>query len=159
MKSILTTLLLLLSVSTFSQEVVVNQETITETERIIDKYGGKLADSFTQAMESATPMAKDGFKMVVRLQLAKGSAKLLPLILFVIFLISFKKEYKKISKNENRSDPKKGPMDEDNVTPILILYLVMTCIMFIVACFSTYGGLVRLIAPEWYAIKEIAELF
>ena len=159
MKRLITLLLVFTIFTVNAQDVVVNEKTITETERIIDKYGGKLAESFTEAMESATPIAQEGFKMVVKLQIAKGIANLLPILFFAIFLYLFKRNYDKIAADENRGDPRRGPFDEDNITPLLIVYFVMMCLMFIIACICTYDGLVHIIAPEWFAIKEIADLF
>ena len=139
--------------------------TISETERIVDKYGEKLAQGFSSFMESATPVAQEGFKIVVYLQLAKGVSYLLPLIFFILSVILFKNEYNRIE-NILKSDNvpnfyngNYGPFDESNINIKIIIYLIITIVSAIIAVITTTDGLTHLIAPEWFAIKEISTLF
>ena len=156
MKNLIFTLLLLASVPFYAQEKK-EEITTTQTERIIDKYGGKIIEQFNAVIEKSTPLAEDGFRMVVKLQYARGIGFLLPSILFIIFLVLFNTEYKSVKKEIGESDY--GPFDEVNITPQLILYLSLSIILFIVACVDTVDGILYLFAPEWFAIKEILDLF
>lgn len=131
----------------------------TQTERIIDKYSDKIIDGFNKVIDEVTPLAEEGFNMVVRLQIAKGIIFSLPIIFFFFFLYIFIKEYNKIDKDENKKDPKYGPFYEANITAPLIIYLILTIITFVLSSVFTYDALTHLIAPEWYAIKEIIDLF
>src|SRR5690554_3395803 len=101
MKKLFMLLLMLGSLTAFSMDSDSTQlseqpSKISETERIIDKYGGKIAESFNSIVEKITPVAEEGFKLAVRLQIAKGIASLLPLVLFIISVYLFSKEYNRI---------------------------------------------------------------
>lgn len=161
-------ILLFIPIIGFSQEKstdTISSLEITEAERIIDKYSGKIANSFNEGINKITPMAEEGFEIAVKLQLAKGIAYMIPSLLFIIFIMLFIKEYNDIKKelssenipiylNENC-----GPFDEGNINPKLIIYLALSVILFIIAALSIYDGITHIVAPEWYAIKEIIELF
>lgn len=160
---------MLFTLTTFAGKVELPAEPsdstkISTTERLVDKYGGKIIDGFNTVVEKATPVAKQGFEIAVRLQIAKGVACLLPIIFFFIFSYSFKKEYERISsildsdKVPLHMDKSEGPMDEDNMTAKLLIYLLMSIVLFILSCIFTYTAITHLIAPEWFAIKEIIEL-
>lgn len=126
---------------------------IQETERLIDKYGGKIIDTFNNVVEKSTPVAEQGFKIAVRLQLAEGIACVLPIIFMFIFGRTAFKEYNKLILDE------KSPFNnEDEMTFTLVIKIVSTGLCALVALFSTYSGILHLIAPEWYAIKEIIDL-
>lgn len=138
--------------------VVINQDSIQklnnfqEAERLIDKYGGKAVETFEKVVEGATPLAKEGFNMAVKLQFAQGVAQLLPIIFFGFFIYKFIKEDKYIRKEG-------GEWESGEVTASWIIYLALSIITMLLAIFNTYGGVTRVIAPEWYAVKEIVELF
>ena len=67
----------------------------------------------------------------------------------------FNREYKRIDKLNNEH----GPLDDNNVTPQIFIYIIIMIIFFILACICTYDGITHLVAPEWYAIKEVISLF
>jgi hypothetical protein len=149
-----------------AKEVVAQVEpTITQAERIIDKYGGKAIDGFNSVVEKVVPMAEQGFVMAVKLQIAKGIANLIPMLFFVISLILFVREYKRIDNllaSENTPEnytSSRGVMDEYNITPLIIVTLVLIVVSGILTCICTYDAITHLVAPEWYAMKEIIELF
>ena len=154
MKKILLIALLFIGLSINAQETT-NETPISETERIVDKYGNKLAESFAQFMETATPMAQDGFKIVVRLQIAKGICRLLfiPLSLFFVWMF-FKNLKQTFHPDYNEKDFNGG-----TVVTLCVVSAILGIISIITALFQTSTGLQMLIAPEWFAIKEIAELF
>lgn len=166
MKRILTIMFLILLTFNVGASSVDSSKTpvLDKTEELIDKYGGKLASSFSKAMETATPIAKEGFKIAVKFQIAEGIARLLPILLFIIFITIFNSEYKRIENILQRDDVSrtfnrsKGPFSDDNITPKLILFFIFSIIFFLVSLVVTYGGITRLIAPEWYAMLEILEL-
>lgn len=170
MKKILTVLTLLVSLTAFSQSDstsldVITTENITQAEHIIDKYSSKVVDVFNSAVESATPLAEEGFKMVVRLQIAQGIVYLLPLILMFVFMFVFIKEYRRIESILDSDDEVPthmnecyGPLEESNITPLLVGSSIFIILNAIMAMFFTFDGFTHLIAPEWYAIKEILSL-
>lgn len=122
---------------------------ITETERIIDKYGNKIVDGFNNVIENVTPYAEEGFKMVVKLQIAKGIAYLLiPFLTIILFIISFKCRSKS---NLDKYNP-------DTYQLLHSVTLVLGGILFIASIPVTYHGILYISVPEWYAIKEILNL-
>lgn len=120
---------------------------IPQAERIIDKYSSQIAETFEQGLEKVTPIAEEGFKMVVKFQLAKGIILMIPFFIFWISLY-------KLTKFWNTEH-----FNDDDVSSLGLIWIILLIITFILSIFCTYGGVTRIIAPEWYAIKEIIELF
>ena len=146
MKNLVLFILLIIGNIIYAQDSIKTQTPILDkTEHLVDKYSSKIADTFISTMESAKPFVKEGFQTVVMLQIAKGIGYLLPLILFIIFLILMINEYKRID-------------NICNVTPIFILYLIFSAILFLASLTFTFDGITHIIAPKWFAIKEIIEL-
>lgn len=122
---------------------------ITETERIIDKYGGQIVDGFNNMIENVTPYAEEGFNMVVKLQIAKGIGYLLiPLLTIILFIISFK----------CRSKSDLDDYDPDTYQVLHYITLILGGILFIASIPAIYHGILYISVPEWYAIKEILNL-
>lgn len=161
MKNYLIILLTIVTLSSTYSQVSKDSLFINETqaERIIDKYVDKIADSFNTGIEKITPTVKEGFNIVVRLQLAKGIAYILPLFSFIIFFILYQKEYNRISKKCKEEDSDYGPFDEIHITPLLIINIGITIILCIMTLIYTYDGITHILVPEWFAIKEIIGLF
>lgn len=129
---------------------------ITEAERIIDKYGGKIVDGFNSFVEKATPYAEEGFKMVVRLQIAKGIGLLLPLFITIFSWFLLFREVERVRNLESTNSY--GPWDSSNITVQIIIYLIVGMVSSMLAFVTTYDGILHLMAPEWYAIQELIEL-
>ena len=149
-----------------SKDTIQSQTPVLDkTEQLVDKYGGKLANAFSETIEGAKPMVKETFETVVMLQIAKGIGCLLPLFFFIIFMYLFKKEYDRINAilaSDNVPDHMNssyGVFGEDNVNVFIILYLIFAVISFILALIFTYDGVLYLMAPKWFAIKEIIGVF
>ena len=153
--------------------VVINQDStqlnnFQEAERLIDKYGGKAVETFEIVVEKATPLAKEGFSMAVKLQFAQGIAQLIPLILFFVFLFLYLKTLRNYKNESIKFDM---PDTRNRVSTVaenmlinyymtrFLIFGILGAVCFILAAVNTYGGVTRLIAPEWYAVKEIVELF
>lgn len=134
-------MMLSIGIMSFAQEEETELK-LSETERIVDKYGGQIKQEFNNLMESVTPIATDGFEMVIKLQIAKGIGMLLPIVIFIILFILFMNELNK-DKNED----------------LIITFAIGSGIFIIIAIFTTYYGILHLLAPEWFAVKEILELF
>lgn len=143
----------------YSQQVetdTVPLSNIKEAERLIDKYGSQATKGFNNLVEKVTPLAAEGFNLAVKMQIAEGVARLLPIVLFIIIFILLKRlvdSYK----------GKEATLNEDlnnntGVFTLFVIYVVLLVITFLVLLITTYGGITRLIAPEWHAIKEIIEL-
>lgn len=162
MKKLFIILLMTVSLQSFSQDSIPLK--ISETERIIDKYSSQVINGFEKIIEKTTPYAEEGFKMVVRLEIAKGIVGLFPLIAFFLFFFSFKKEYNKIFeilRSENvpsHMEKRYGPFYEENANPYLIFCFIASILFLLLVICSTYFSIMRLISPEWFAIKEIIEL-
>ena len=118
---------------------------ITETERIIDKYGDKIITGFEKAVSEITPVAEQGFEIVVKLQIAKGIFSLIIFLSSLLLLILHIKFIKII-------------YDKNNIllgifVPVIhLFYLIWSIIEF-------KNAIMYLMAPEWFAIKEIMGLF
>ena len=124
--------------------------TASEVERLIDKYGGKIIDGFNSVVEKATPYAKDGFRIAVKLQIAKGIAGLLPLIMAIVFMVSaFKLNKSAIWDREGLKNP---------AAVLVVICSVISAILFVAALFCTYNAVLYLIAPEWFAVQDIINL-
>tara|TARA_R110000796_G_scaffold146955_3_gene263698 strand:- start:4153 stop:4641 length:489 start_codon:yes stop_codon:yes gene_type:complete len=139
----------------------------SEVERIVDKYTGKAVEGFNSVVDKITPSAEKGFEVAVKLQIAKGVTNLLPLFAFLFFLLLFNLEHKDISdildkgkeNGPSRYNYNGGPFYRENASVKLIIYLTFTVILFIVTLFSIADGILHLMAPEWYAIESIIQLF
>lgn len=158
-------LIMLIPATSYAQKDTGQYVTDSDVERLVDKYGGKVQESFNNFVERATPVAEEGFKIAVRLQFAKGLAWVLGILISVMLLSVYLKEYNRISTILNSGNVPKnmsasyGPWDEDNCTFILIFSGIGFGIMTILSLAFAYSGMTHLIAPEWYAIVEIINLF
>ena len=150
MKKLILFIILLIPTITFSQKDSLD---ITETERIIDKYSEKISQSFEQGLEKVTPVAERGFEIAVRLQIARGLSYLLVPIFTVIFLIIFYKNYKIAREYSDYS------WTEGKGGTIGVISLIIGSCGLISSIPAIYYGISLLIAPEWFAIKEIIEMF
>lgn len=138
------------SVSDTSTSISTNPS-ISEAERIVDKYGGKIIEGFNSLVQKATPVAKEGFKIAVKLQIAKGIGRLIPIFMFFLFLfLAFK--FSKGSTWDIEGRP------ENDKAVLTLISGIISGVMFVIACVTTYSGILYLMAPEWFAIKDIIEL-
>jgi hypothetical protein len=165
MRKLLLLSCLFISTSLLSQKDTSATPLLDKTEHLVDKYSSKIADAFMSTMENAKPLAKEGFESVVMLQIAKGIGMLLPLLFLFVFIVMFNSEYNRIDtilksdKIPAHMYAKGGPFEEDNVTPKLILNLIGLILCSIMTFIFTYDGVLHLLSPKWFAIKEIIELF
>lgn len=121
---------------------------ISETERIIDKYGGKIIEGFNKVVKEVTPYAEEGFRVVVRLEIAKGIYYMVPTLIFLIMCIIF---YRKgIFSWMFKEKAWDTPMP-------LFTGMVLVCIGAW-AALNFPDGILHLMAPEWFAIKELIDL-
>ncbi len=162
--------ILILSLFTLFSFVVNAQQTIPDTtisnaERIIDKYSGKIANTFIAGIEKITPVAINGFELAVRLQIAIGLFDLVGCMLFFLCFIQLFKEYNRISilldskDCPSRMNKTEGPFYDQNATFKLGAFTILSILSVIMLPFFLYEAFTHLIAPEWFAIKEIIELF
>lgn len=166
MKNLILIFAFLISIPVFSQQDTTNINTlqISEVERIFDKYSEKVYNGFSEAVDSVTPAAKEGFSYVVKIQIAKGIVSLLPIIVLFISLFLFIKEYRKIEnvlKSNNVPSymcSNTGPFNDSNASPFLIIPFITTILFFTISMFTTYRGVLLLMAPEWFALQEILNL-
>ena len=149
MKQIILSLILLVSLNSFAADTVyVDQPNtnVQEVERVVDKYSEKVMHSFSELMEDAAPAAKEGFSWVVKLQKAKAIGLIfLSLIALGILLVGFKMY------NSNHSY-------SEDLEIFAGVMLVVGSIGFFVSLVGLYHAILFLIAPEWYALKEIIDL-
>lgn len=170
-KLIITLLILMIPFINIAQTI--DSTKISETERIIDKYSDKLVNTFNETVTTIAPLAENAFKIVVKLQFIKGIINLIPVIVFLIFFILMLKEYYKIENEIKKQRLKQrreeehndyynssyGPLDESNITFILVAYIVLSAIFLITSFCTTYTALTHIFVPEWFAIQEIMHLF
>lgn len=161
---------ILICLTTFSQKDSLSKKdssvtpVLDKAEHLVDKYSAKIADVFIATMDKATPVAKEGFRALVGVQIAYGVSRILPLLFFLLFWRLAVVEYNRVEgilrgeKVPSDLNSNYGPFHEENINPKMICYLVATIIAAIVALFSTYDGIMHLIAPKWYAIEKIIEM-
>jgi hypothetical protein len=129
----------------FTLTVNAQDSTTTEASKdmefYIDKYGPDVKEGFNNMVASVTPIAENGFKMVVRLQIAEGIFYLLISLIFTLTAIRVSKKWEKI-------------LDRDLEVPIGI----GVSVVYILLPFLLYWGIMLVSVPEWYAIKEIISL-
>lgn len=116
--------------------------TVTEAERIIDKYSEKISDSFNEGITKIAPSVKEGFEVVVKLQIGIGLFNIAVSILCITLILLMIKNWKTICYN-----------DCELAATFLAIISIITFPI------TLYQGIVHLAAPEWYAMKEIIELF
>lgn len=145
------------TVQTAKEAVNETHETISSAERIIDKYSEKFYNGVSEIVEGLKGPAETVFKSVVRLQIAKGIGMLLILIPTIIFWIVFARLYPKV---QTYCDGGHGyrTWDEAPWGVMTIVALVAGIIFTIGSVFAVYHGLLRVFAPEWFAIMEIVQL-
>jgi hypothetical protein len=129
--------------------VSVDSVTLSETERIVDKYTGKISDGFNKLVETATPYAEEGFVMVVKLQYAKAVANLSILFIGILFLYWFYYNFKQSDFTEE---------DWNRYATLSIITGIASIILLTMGLTNLYNAIMLLIAPEWYAVKEIINL-
>lgn len=154
-------LLLCISLSSFGQtdSAPPDDISITETERIVDKYSGKIADNvggvadaliegFNAGIEKITPIAESGFDAMVTFNIAKGIVYLSPtFILLIIIIIG--------AKSKLMGEDITG----DNVPTASGIVIGILFITFLALASSYfYDGVLHLVAPEYYAILDILDL-
>lgn len=116
---------------------------ITKAERIIDKYSEKVINTVEKTVKVLEQPAKEIFESVIRLQIARGiallSMALTGLLLIFLPIIINKTNWSSLDKN---------------MTSILSIIIGLT--LFLI---GMYYGLSYCLAPEWYGIQEIFNLF
>ena len=163
MKNLFFVIAMFLSLTMYAGPTVDSAQ-ITQAERIIDKYSGKIYNVLGEVATELKGPAKEMFNAVIKLEIAKGLGMLIPLFVAFFFLYLFRYEYNSILHLLNSEDvPKRlnsnyGPFDESNVTAPLIIYLILFLGFTVFAIGVTYNGIMHLVAPEWYAIQDILKL-
>lgn len=148
MKTIITILLSVLFIGNLSAQSV-DSLRITETERIIDKYSGKIADTFEKGLEKITPIAEDGFKIMVKLQIVKGITGLIPLFMTILSTVLLGIYMPKAKWGMRAEFP-----------DIMVIVSIALGIIFLVgAMFTTSNAIEHLMVPEYYAIQDIINMF
>lgn len=138
--------------------------TLDKVEQLVDKYSVKVANVFVATMEKATPIAKEGFQAAIWYQIAKGIAGIIPFFVSIVFLFLLINEYNTIYKvlaSDNvpqHMARNKGPFTEYNMSLKLMIYIILFVASTICTAIFTYDGILHLLAPKWFAIKEIIEL-
>lgn len=154
-KSVLVLIMCMIGLNLYAQEpktdLAPTQEKISEAERIVDKYGGAAVEAFSNAVKNVTPLAEDGFDMVVKLQIAKGIGMMLPLFFIFIVVICLPFVIK-------RSEWKSNGDVSNGMSILQCILWVLLVLMSVLSCFTVYDGILHLIAPEWFAIKDILSL-
>ena len=139
MKKTMTIILLLFSTVGFSQEQERDSIQITDTERIIDKYGDKIISGFNTIIEETTPYAEKGFELAVRLKIATGIFHIVLSIIAISIIVLILKQWNNWIRNNDMEDP------------AFVVFLAAA----IYTVIGIYHSIVLLIIPEWFAIKEI----
>lgn len=123
---------------------------ITQAERIIDKYVDKTAEGLNTIVDKVTPMAEQGFEMAVKLQYAEGYARLTIAFIMLILIGVCWRLFRYVQKSDWNED-------EEGISAIIILWAAK--IGFLIGSLvHIYRGIMRIVAPEWFAFEEIIKL-
>ena len=157
-------LLSIISITLFSQDVdsLSTTQQVTEVERIFDKYSAKAVDGLNNAVQNVAPYAEKGFHMAVRLQIAKGIVNIIPLPLTLLFVWLLFRTMKRLDDIEQVKKDTGENISEirAEIYKVTLVVSAIVGIVGIIACFFTVGdGILYLIAPEWYAVQDILQLF
>lgn len=138
---------------------------LDKTEQLVDKYSAKIADVFMSSIDKATPFVKSTFTSLVYLQICKGIAYLVPTFFFLLFLWIFIYQYNKVEKILNSDKVPNnlragyGVFNSYNINPKIIISFILFILFGIVSMCTIADGIEHLFAPQWYAVKDIIELF
>ncbi len=111
------------------------QTTLSTAERILEK-----------TWNAVSPVGAEAWDMIVNLQRAKGLIMTLPFVIMIFIM------YRMIIKR-----PK---LDKDmGISDALWIMSIVTVVIIAINTFSTFTmGLMYLLAPQWYALKEVMSL-
>ena len=142
------------STATTVQEVIASTteavpQTITEAERIVDKYGGKISGAISSLADALKVSAEHVYMVLVRQQVAEGISVVLLLVVFIIIAIMF-------SRNFNKADYKDSQGNRHATMSIILG--ICTAVLGVILIFILPEAIIKLINPEYGAIKEIFEL-
>ncbi len=144
MKKLITILIVFISLNTYAQEVEpIQGETVTE--RVIDKYSDKIITGFNETIDKITPLAQEGFAIVVKLKFVNGIIHLIPVILLVIISIVALIKWNKMEWGDD------SPGGKFFIAVVLLILSILTA-------FTLHEAITHIFVPEWYAIKEIMNL-
>lgn len=144
------------------------QQEISTAERLIDKYTAKIAESMTKIAKQIGKTASntfnyvenvliEGFKYLVRYQIAKGLIHISPMFVAIIFYWIWNSERKRLIKlMESKS--LESVWNIRVISTKYILFLLGMVAMFFVSLETVPTGILYLVAPEWYALQDAIKL-
>lgn len=149
-KLFLIALLFTISVNIFAQIDSVSTS-ITETERIIDKYTDKIGAAIIALSEKLQQPAEFVWTSLVKQNLLEGYLNLIPIVLMFVFIVLFFK-YRKKSEWDSCNDA------ENFEAVMSIIMGILSIIFFIASVFCIRSGILKILNPEYYAIQDIFSL-
>ena len=131
------------------KEVVAEvQPTLTEAERIVEKYSTKAVDAISGLAEALKVPAEHVYGVLVRQQVAEGIALIGYLFLTLLFLFIFWKAQGKANWNS----------DGNFYNWVAIISGIISFIGIIIVTLGLDIAIIKIYNPEYGAIKEIFEL-
>ena len=127
----------------------VTQKATSEAERLVDKYGGKISAVITSLAESLKVSAEHVYRVLVRQQIAEGASVILLLVFWIFLARSFWKNFVKANFKDREGD---------RFATVSIILGIASAVLGIILIFFVPDAVIKLINPEYGAIKEIFEL-
>ena len=130
---------------------LVAEEYVTESnvEKLVDKYTDKIGAAFEALSQKLEQPVEYVWNAFVKVNFAKGIVQLLFLLCFIISVFIVLRLLKLLK-------------DDDNNEVLIGAFVIaaLICAFSLIATFCTITEAIpRLIAPEYYALKEVFELF
>ena len=146
-------------------------EQLSTTERIVDKYSGKLMGVITSLAESLQVPVEHVYKVLVLQQVAEGISGILPLLGLIICIIMLKSQYNNVGWSDSSfynedwegetNAEKKVKWREKQFSHRSILFIATSLIcsvFFIITLHTLSDSIIQIVNPEYGAIQEIFEL-
>lgn len=138
-----------IAIEQVQNEELAQIKTLHETERLLDKYGTKLAVAFSESLDKVTPMAGQAWSYAIKYQKAKGySFIVIPwiIVLFCLILLLLGRIwYFKMDSESNK----------ELLSTVSVVLFIVLGFAGVLGLFILPKGIMLLLAPEWFAFQDI----
>lgn len=107
-----------------------------------------------QGLSELPAIGSDVFNIYIRGIRIEGVVKVATYLIVISILIYLIRYFKKKQGNLGTDEWKDRNTYKDLETIIMTL-MIITLVIFIIACFGIYNGLMKLLAPDYMLIKEV----
>lgn len=151
-KHVLLTILLAIGLCSFAQQDSINIDTIkiSETERIIDKYSGKIGDAIQALADQLEQPVEFVWECVVKQHFLEGIVNFSFIVFFIISLLLFINSMKTKGWKDN---------DTPNAHGVVSAVFAVASFILLIMTFAYFGdAITQTFNPEYHAIQDIFDL-